>query len=250
MMKRLLSFFLVFALGTLLAVAGEKITYRFAPELGKTLTYHMTSTIEDSNPTNHSQKLETSITTHIKATSLENEVYTMVINMTDLAISLPDMPQSAEMEAMLKKINELFSQITITNQTDKHGAVKNVEVKGLPKELLGQFSSQLEQMELNSQLQYFPSTPIGEGDTWKNNIKDNKKEMQAESCLTKITPTTLTVKSKGVLKMNTENNLTFETEVQYDRTTGQQIPGTMTMDLQGTVKTNNSPSLIKTKVTM
>jgi hypothetical protein len=50
--------------------------------------------------------------------------------------------------------------------------------------------------------------------------------------------------------MNTENNLTFETEVQYDRTTGQQIPGTMTMDLQGTLKTNNSPSLIKTKVTM
>ena len=47
MMKRLLSFCLVFALGTLLAVAGEKITYRFAPELGKTLTYHMTSTIED-----------------------------------------------------------------------------------------------------------------------------------------------------------------------------------------------------------
>ena len=103
----------------------------------------------------------------------------MVINITDLAISLPDMPQSAEMEAMLKKINELFSQITITNQTDKHGAVKNVEVKGLPKELLEQFSSQLEQMELNSQIQRFPSTPIGEGDTWKNNIKDNKKEMQS-----------------------------------------------------------------------
>ena len=76
MMKRLLSFCLVFALGTLLAVAGEKITYRFAPELGKTLTYRMTSTIEDSNPTNHFQKLETSITTRIKATSLENEVYT------------------------------------------------------------------------------------------------------------------------------------------------------------------------------
>ena len=156
MMKRLLSFCLVFALGTLLAVAGEKITYRFAPELGKTLTYHMTSTIEDSNPTKHSQKLETSLTTHIKATSLENEVYTMVINMTDLTISLPDMPQSAEMETMLKKINELFSQITITNQTDKHGAVKNVEVKGLPKELLGEFSSQLEQMELNSQLPQHP----------------------------------------------------------------------------------------------
>ncbi len=250
MMKRLLSFCLVFALGTLLAVAGEKITYRFAPELGKTLTYHMTSTIEDSNPTNHSQKLETSMTTHIKATALENEVYTMVINMTDLTISLPDMPQSAEMEAMLKKINELFSQITITNQTDKHGAVKNVEVKGLPQELLGQFTSQLEQMELNSQIQRFPSTPIGEGDTWKNNIKDNQKEMQAESCLTKITPTTLTVKSKGVLKMNTENNFTFEGEVQYDRSTGQQIPGTITMDLLGTVKTNNSPSLIKIKVTM
>jgi hypothetical protein len=28
------------------------------------------------------------------------------------------------------------------------------------------------------------------------------------------------------------------------------LQGTMTMDLQGTVKTNNSPSLIKTKVTM
>lgn len=250
MMKRLLSFCLVFALGTLLAVAGEKITYRFAPELGKTLTYRITSTIEDSYPTKHSQKLETSMTTHIKATALENEVYTMVINMTDFEISLPNMPKNAKMEATLKDINELFSQITITNQMDKHGAVKNVEVKGLPKELLGQFSSQLEQMELNSQLQRFPSTPIGEGDTWKNNIKDNQKEMQAESCLTKITPTTLTVKSKGVLKMNTGNNFTFESEVQYDRSTGQQIPGTMTMDLLGTVKTNNSPSLIKIKVTM
>lgn len=250
MMKRLLSFCLVFALGTLLAVAGEKITYRFAPELGKTLTYRITSTIEDSYPTKHSQKLETSMTTHIKATALENEVYTMVINMTDFEISLPNMPKNAKMEATLKDINELFSQITITNQTDKHGAVKNVEVKGLPKELLGQFSSQLEQMELNSQLQRFPSTPIGEGDTWKNNIKDNQKEMQAESCLTKITPTTLTVKSKGVLKMNTENNFTFEGEVQYDRSTGQQIPGTITMDLLGTVKTNNSPSLINIKVTM
>ena len=250
MMKRLLSFCLVFALGTLLAVAGEKITYRFAPELGKTLTYRITSTIEDSYPTKHSQKLETSMTTHIKATALENEVYTMVINMTDFEISLPNMPKNAKMEATLKDINELFSQITITNQMDKHGAVKNVEVKGLPKELLGQFSSQLEQMELNSQLQRFPSTPIGEGDTWKNNIKDNQKEMQAESCLTKITPTTLTVKSKGVLKMNTENNFTFESEVQYDRSTGQQIPGTMTMDLLGTVKTNNSPSLINIKVTM
>mgnify|MGYP001714070842 CR=1 FL=1 len=250
MMKRLLSFCLVFALGTLLAVAGEKITYRFAPELGKTLTYRITSTIEDSYPTKHSQKLETSMTTHIKATALENEVYTMVINMTDFEISLPNMPKNAKMEATLKDINELFSQITITNQMDKHGAVKNVEVKGLPKELLGQFSSQLEQMELNSQLQRFPSTPIGEGDTWKNNIKDNQKEMQAESCLTKITPTTLTVKSKGVLKMNTGNNFTFESEVQYDRSTGQQIPGTMTMDLLGTVKTNNSPSLINIKVTM
>ena len=250
MMKRLLSFCLVFALGTLLAVAGEKITYRFAPELGKTLTYRMTSTIEYSNSSNNPKKMQTSMTTHIKATSLENEVYTMNMSMADLAISLPDMPQSAEMEAMLKKINELFSQITITNQTDKHGAVKNVEVKGLPKELLGQFFSQLELMELNSQLQHFPSTPIGEGDTWKNNIKDDQSEMQVEYCLTKITPTTLTVKSKGVLKMNTENNLTFETEVQYDRTTGQQIPGTMTMDLQGTLKTNNSPSLIKIKVTM
>ena len=89
MMKRLLSFCLVFALGTLLAVAGEKITYRFAPELGKTLTYRITSTIEDSYPTKHSQKLETSMTTHIKATALENEVYTMVINMTDFEISLP-----------------------------------------------------------------------------------------------------------------------------------------------------------------
>ena len=250
MMKRLLSFCLVFALGTLLAVAGEKITYSFAPELGKTLTYRITSTIEDSYPTKHSQKLETSMTTHIKATALENEVYTMVINMTDFEISLPNMPKNAKMEATLKDINELFSQITITNQMDKHGAVKNVEVKGLPKELLGQFSSQLEQMELNSQLQRFPSTPIGEGDTWKNNIKDNQKEMQAESCLTKITPTTLTVKSKGVLKMNPESNFTFEGEVQYDRSTGQQIPGTITMDLLGTVKTNNSPSLIKIKVTM
>lgn len=250
MMKRLLSFCLVFALGTVLAVAGEKITYRFAPELGKTLTYRMTSTIEYSNSSNNPKKMETSMTTHIKATSLENEVYTMNMSMADLALSLPDMQKNAEMEAMLKKFNELFSQITITNQMDKHGNVKNIEVKGLPKELLGQFSSQLEQMELNRQLQYFPSTPIGEGDTWKNNIKDNQKEMQVESCLTKITPTTLTVKSKGVLKMNTENNFTFETEVQYDRTTGQQIPGTMTMDLQGTVKTNNSPSLIKTKVTM
>lgn len=51
MMKRLLSFCLVFALGTLLAVAGEKITYRFAPELGKTFTYRITTTSEFSNST-------------------------------------------------------------------------------------------------------------------------------------------------------------------------------------------------------
>lgn len=250
MMKRLLSFCLVFALGTLLAVAGEKITYSFAPELGKTLTYRMTSTIEYSNSSNNPKKMETSMTTHIKATSLENEVYTMNMSMADLAISFPDMPQNAEMEAMLKKFNEQISQITITSQMDKHGNVKNLEIKGLPQELLGQFFSQLELMELNSQLQHFPSTPIGEGDTWKNHIKDDQSEMQVESCLTKITPTTLTVKSKGVLKMNTENNFTFEGEVQYDRSTGQQIPGTITMDLLGTVKTNNSPSLIKIKVTM
>lgn len=250
MMKRLFSFCLVFALGTLLAVAGEKITYRFAPELGKTLTYRMTSTLEFSNSSTNAKKVETSMTTHIKAISLENEVYTMNTTMTDLAISLPDTPKKAEVKAMLKKLNELFSQITITNQIDKHGNVKNVEVKGLPKELLGQFSSQLEQMEFKRQLQHFPSTPIGEGDTWKNNIKDNQKGMQVESCLTKITPTTLTVKSKGVLKMNTENNFTFESEVQYYRTTGQPIPGTMTTDMLGTIKTSDGPTLLKTKVTM
>ena len=76
-MKRLLSFCLVFALGTLLAVAGEKITYRFAPELGKTFTYRITTTSEFSNSTNESKKVETSMTTHIKATSLENDVYTV-----------------------------------------------------------------------------------------------------------------------------------------------------------------------------
>ena len=48
------------------------------------------------------------MTTHIKATSLENEVYTMNMSMADLAISLPDMPQNAAMEAMLKNSMSRF----------------------------------------------------------------------------------------------------------------------------------------------
>ena len=117
MMKRLLSFCLVFALGTLLAVAGEKITYRFAPELGKTLTYRITTTSEFSNSTNESKKVETSMTTHIKATSLENDVYTVKMSLRDLTVSLPDMPKNADTEAVFKKVNEMVSPVSYTHLT-------------------------------------------------------------------------------------------------------------------------------------
>ena len=226
MMKRLLSFCLVFALGTLLAVAGEKITYRFAPELGKTFTYRITTTSEFSNSTNESKKVETSITTHIKATSLENDVYTVKMSLRDLTVSLPDMPKNADMEAVFKKVNEMVSQVTITSKIDIHGdKVGKPEFKGLPKELMGQITAQLGQMDVSSQSTNFPKTPLGEGDTWNYNLKISQKEMDMECRLVKITPTSFFVTTKGNVKTNKEKegDISVEGEIQFDRLTGQQI---------------------------
>lgn len=148
------------------------------------------------------------------------------MSLRDLTVSLPDMPKNADMEAVFKKVNEMVSQVTITSKIDIHGdKVGKPEFKGLPKELMGQITAQLGQMDVSSQSTNFPKTPLGEGDTWNYNLKISQKEMDMECRLVKITPTSFFVTTKGNVKTNKEKegDISVEGEIQFDRLTGQQI---------------------------
>lgn len=254
-MKRFLSFFLVFALSVAFAVAGEKVTYRYAPELGKTITYRTVTTLDVPTPTGKMQQMFTRMNTMMTPLKREGNVYIIEGGISDFSIEFADMPMLPQVQKQLDEANSVLHNLKITTRVDERGrTVGKPKVEGLPAEIMGHISSQIEQTGVTNDLKAFPNYPIAEGDTWGDVLKDDSKDLKVDYRLVKITPTTLVVHSKGHLKMTVaggvEQDYDFEGETQFSRTTGLVVPGTMSLKLDGSVKANGDSFPMKMQLSM
>lgn len=254
-MKRFLSFFFIFALSILFAVAGDKVTYRYAPELGKTITYHTIVTIDVPTHTGKVQQVITKMATRTKAVKHESGVYTLEVRIGELFMEMPGMPMIPQVATQLKELNAQFDKVLVLTKTDELGRnVGKPEVTGLPAEIMGRISTQMEQMDMTNNMKAFPATPIAEGDTWGNVLKDDKKDIQVDYRLVKITPTALVVHSQGKFKLTAaggqEQDFNFKGEAQFNRTTGELLPGTMKLNFEGSAKANGDSFPMKMQLSM
>lgn len=254
-MKRFLSFFLAFTLSVLLAAAGEKVTYRYAPDLHKTITYQTVMKVDIPTPTGKVQEIYTRMKTHLTPLRREGNLYVVEGGVSDISIEMPGLPMIEQVSAQLKEVNAMLSKMKITSKVDEHGRnVGKPTVEGLPDAIMRSISSQMEQLEMSNDLQAFPATPIGEGDTWSDVVKDDKKDIKADYRLVKITPKTLVVHSKGSWKLTAaggqQQDFMFDAEAEYSRATGLLLPGTMKVKFEGTAKDNGDSFPMKMEMNM
>ena len=242
-MKRLLHF-LLFSFCLLTAVAcgkknGEKITYRFAPELNKPVVYNLTSTTE-MNAGGKDVSIQMRMKMQMTPTARENGVTTISTQLLDMSASTGNEEADRSMEQSMQQFKQLFSTLHIITQVNERGnTVGKATYEGLPKEYAAMFQSQMGgSTDLSNNLKYFPEYPIGQGDSWTGKTHTDKADCDAVYTLEKVTDDMLTVSFKG--KMTLKNNpqgtidITVQGSSQYNRKTGMTIPGTFTAETKAT----------------
>ena len=243
-MKRLLHF-LLFSFCFLMAVAcgkknGEKITYRFAPELNKPVVYNFKSTTE-MNVGGKDVSMQMVMKMQMTPTARENGVTTISAQILDMSVSTGNEEADRSMEQSMQQVKQLFSTLHMIIQVNERGnTVGKTTYEGLPKEYAAMFQSQMGGVstDLSNNLKYFPEYPIGQGDSWTGKTHTDIVDCDVVYTLEKVTDDALTVSFKG--KMTRKNNpqgtihITVQGSSQYNRKTGITIPGTFTAEMKGT----------------
>lgn len=244
-MKRLLPF-LLFSFCFLMAVAcgkknGEKITYRFAPELNKPVVYNYTSTTEiNAGGKGVSGQMRMGMKMQMTPTARENGVTTISTQILDMSVSTGNEEADRSMEQSMQQVKQLFSTLHMIVQVNERGnTVGKTTYEGLPEEYAATFQSQMGgYTDLSNNLKYFPEYPIGQGDSWTGKTHTDKIDCDAVYTLEEVTNDVLTVSFKG--KMTLRNNpqatvqITIQGSSQYNRKTGMNIPGTFTAETKAT----------------
>ena len=254
-MKRLLHF-LLFSFCLLAAIAcgkknGEKITYRFAPELNKPVVYNFTSTTE-MNAGGKDVSIQMRMKMQMTPTARENGVTTISTQVLDMSASTGNEEADRSMEQSMQQFKQLFSTLHIITQVNERGnTVGKTSYEGLPKEYAAMFQSQMGgSTDFSNNLKYFPEYPIGQGDSWTGKTHGDKADSDATYTLEEVTNDALTVSFKG--KMTLKNNpqgtihITVEGSCQYNRKTGMNIPGTFKAETKAT----SAGQQVKSTVTM
>ena len=242
-MKRFLHF-LLFSFCLLAAIAcgkknGEKITYRFAPELNKPVVYNFKSTTE-MNVGGKDVSMQMGMKMQMTPTARENGVTTISTQILDMSASTGNEEADRSMEQSMQQFKQLFSTLHIITQVNERGnTVGKTTYEGLPEEYAAMFQSQMGgSSDLSNNLKYFPEYPIGQGDSWKGKTHTDKIDCDAVYTLEEVTNDVLTVSFKG--KMTLRNNpqatvqITIQGSSQYNRKTGMNIPGTFTAETKAT----------------
>ena len=248
--------FLLFSFCFLTAVAcgkknGEKITYRFAPELNKPVVYNLTTTTE-INAGGKGVSSQMRMKMQMTPTARENGVTTISTQILDMSVSTGNEEADRSMEQSMQQFKQLFSKLHVIVQANERGnSVGKTTYEGLPKEYAAMLQSQMgASTDLSNNLKYFPEYPIGQGDSWTSKTHTDKVDCDAVYTLEKVTDDVLTVSFKG--KMTRKNNpqgtidITVQGSSQYNRKTGMTIPGTFTAES----KASSAGQQVKSTVSM
>lgn len=257
-MKRFLSFFLAFTLSVLFAAAGEKVTYRYAPELGKALHYDVRTetemTLPQSSDSQGMHKLVTTMKMEMTPTATKDGVTTVVTKILDMTIDADgkSVAMPAQQQAAMKK---MLTALRVITQVNEQGAtVGKPKYEGLSKELAEKVAAQTSQMNFSDQVKYFPKYAIGEGDTWKSEVNNGNNKVNLVYTLVKLDDAAFLVKCEGTLTTELGPGVVIAMDingtVSYDRKTGVNVVGGTKLNINGSVEAKGSKMPMNLVVTM
>ena len=216
---------------------GEKVTYRFAPNIGQSMEYTTTSVTETSffgQPFTFTNKVKTKKT----PISKENGIFTLMSQIEDLSMTASDPKANAAIQEKVQSTKAKIIGTHIFTKVDEQGnVVAEPHYEGISAEEAKILTQDNLGIGMVYRMKFFPEHAITAGDTWENEMQTNRARVNIKFKLEQLDDTSMTVSFTGTVQSTTKENkkwiLQVEGKKQFYRSTGVPIPGATKIKMTG-----------------